>query len=243
VHETTLIVSWAELVGIAVVLFIPFYGCYVLRDRLNLAYTDYPLRFAGYFLLCSLLAIWFFRAAFATAPVNTNFAIPALVLLGTFVLTAVIYASGKKRLPDVASVVQPYRAIHNKWVAFDGRYMVAKSADVLYQQVCLVLVVLLLHVLLPSLLALVLLFAGLFGLVHLLIYIYWYWTKRVPFSSVIVFSAFSTLGGLVMPLLILQVPFGFVYSYCVHELYFPAVGAGFRFYLAKRAQTASTHTS
>ena len=183
-HETTLILPWAKLVGIAIVLFIPFYGCYTVRDRLNLSYTDYPLRFAGYLLLCSLLAIWLFRAAFAAAPVNANFAISALVLLGTFVLTAVIYASGKKRLPDVAPVVQPYRAIHNKWVAFDERYMVAKSADVLYQQVCLVLVVLLLHGLLPSLLALVLLFAGLFGVLHLLNYMYWYGTKRVPLSSI-----------------------------------------------------------
>lgn len=228
-HETALILSWAKLVGIAIVLFIPFYGCYAVRDRLNLSYTDSPLRFAGYFLLCSLLAIWLFRVAFVAAPVNPHFAMPALVLLGTFGLTAVIYALGKKRLPDVVPVVQPYRAIHNKWAAFDERYMVAKSADVLYQQVCLVLVVLLLHGLLP-------LPARPCARVRRPL-----WRAASAHLSVLVrdepcsllqrygLHCLLDLGGLVMPLLILQVPFGFVYSFCVHELYFPVVGAGFRF--------------
>jgi hypothetical protein len=235
---TTLFIAWAELVGIAVALLIPFYGCYVLRDRLNLAYTDYPVRFAAYYVLCSVPAIWLFRAVFASAPTNTSYLLPALVLLGSLALTAAIYVLGKRWLPDVEPVVASYRAIHNKWVAFDGRYMIAKSADVLYQQVCLVLVVLLLLQLVPSVLALALLFAGLFGLLHLIIYAYWYWTKRVPLSSLVVYTAFSTLGGLAMPVLILRVPFGFVYSFCLHELYFPVVGAGFRLWLARAARRA-----
>jgi hypothetical protein len=89
----------------------------------------------------------------------------------------------------------------------------------------------------------VLAFASLFGLLHLLIYVFWYWTKRVPRSSILVFTVFSFLGGLVMPLLILQIPFGFVYSYGIHELYFPVVGAGFRLYLARTAQTGSAHSA
>jgi hypothetical protein len=233
------IVAWAELIGIAAALFLPFYGCYLLRDRLNLAYTDYPFRFAGYYLLCALVVIWLFRADFATAPIGPNYVPPALALVATVALTAAIYAVGTARLPDVTSAVQPYPAIHNKWVAFDWRYMVAKSADVLYQQVCLVLIVLRLRPLLPSLLVLALLFGGLFGLLHLIIYAYWYLTRRVPFSSLVAYTGFSTLGGLAMPLLILGVPFGFVYSFCIHELYFPVIGAGFRLYLAKTIRTTA----
>lgn len=235
----TLFLFTARLVGIALAFFIPFWLCFAIRNRWSLAYADRPLFFIGYFLFWSLLGIWFFRADFALAPINANIALPAFILLGSLLLAAGLYAAGQKWIPDVGGILQQYGHVYNKWVALDYRYLAVKTAEVLYQQVALVLVVLLLHTLLPSPLALALWFASLFGLVHLLIFSYWYWKKRVPGSSVVVFSVCSFLGGLVMPLFILQVPFGFVYSFCIHELYYPVIGAGFRFYLGKQARAAT----
>ncbi|HLW02737.1 MAG TPA: hypothetical protein VKT82_29045 [Ktedonobacterales bacterium] len=226
--------SFAKLVGITILFFIPFWGCIAIRDRWNLAYAHYPLGFAAYFLLCSLGGIWFFRADFASVPINTNVALPAIIFLGTLLLTLGIYASAQQRLADIASLLQQYGPTSNEFVRLDYRYLLVKLGNVLYQQVALVLTVLLLHRLLPSVLVLALLFASLFGLLHLLIYAYRYQQKQVPRSSVVVFSVFSFLGGLVMPLLVLQVPFGFIYSFCIHALYYPVVGVGFRIYLEKR---------
>jgi len=223
----------AEAAGIALLFLVPFWGCVWLRDRRHLAYVDYPVEFAMYFLLCSLVGIWLFRAELARAPVNTLVAIPAVILVLTLVVTVGIYAAGKKRIPDGAQHFAQYGHAHNKWVSLDYRYLVPKSFEVLYQQVALVLVVLVLRTMLPSLLEFALLFAGLFGLLHFVMYLFWYRKKRVPASSVMLFSAFSFLGGLVMPVFILQVPFGFVYSFCVHVLYYPMIGVGFRYYLVK----------
>lgn len=188
----------AETAGIALLFLVPFWGCIWLRDRRGLAYVDYPVEFAAYFLLCSLVGIWLFRAELAGAPVNTRVAMPALILLLTLLLTVGIYAVGKKNIPEVAQLLQQYGRAHNKWVTLDYRYLVPKSFEILYQQVALVLVVLVLRTMLPSLLEFALLFAGLFGLLHLLTYLYWYRKKRVPASSVMLFSAFSFLGGLVI---------------------------------------------
>jgi hypothetical protein len=234
----TLVSFFARPLLIAIVFFIPFWGCFAVRNRLNLAYTDRPLSFAVYFLLCSLVGVWLFRADFAMAPIKSNLVIPVLILLGTFLLTVAIYASGKRRIPEVAPLLQQYGSIFNKWVTLDYRYLAAKSSEVLYQQVCIVLEVLVLRTMFSSPLALALLFASLFGVLHLFIYVYWYRKKLVPGSSVIVISIFSFLGGLVMPLLILLVPFGFIYSFCVHELYYPVVGTGFRFYLGRSAKVS-----
>jgi hypothetical protein len=232
--EMTLVAHLAKLVGIAIAFYIPLWGCTAVRVRWNLAYADYPLRFAGYFLLCSLAGIWLFRADFANAPINASVALPALILLGTLALTTGIYAYGGKRLPDAAPLLQQYGPTNTEFVTLDYRYLAVRSCNILYQQVALVLIVLLLHTMLSSPLALALLFACLFGLAHLLLFARRYRQKRVPGSGVLVFSVFSFLGGLVMPLFILQVPFGFVYSFCVHELYYPAVGVGFRLYLGKK---------
>ena len=229
-----LVVFFAKSALLAAVFCVPYFGFHAVLDRRNLSYRDHVGSIVSYFLVWSLIDLWLFRSDLARIPTNSDVVLPAIIFFATLLVTVIIYASGKTTLPDVTSRLQSYGSAHNEFVQLDYRYLVAKSADVLYQQVGLILAVLLLDTLLTSTLLLAFVTAGLFGVSHVLVYVSRYRNKRVHKARVLSFSIASFLGGWLMPVLILLVPFGFVYSFCVHELYYPFVGAGFRYAIGKQ---------
>ena len=231
---STLFLFLAKSALLAIVFCIPYFGFHAFLDRRNLAYSDYAGSIAAYYLAWSLFDLWLFRSDLARLHTNSDVVLPAIILLGTLLVTVVIYTYGKTTLPDVNANLQSYSPAQRDFVRLEFRYLVAKSSDVLYQQVGLVIGVLLLNTILKSTLLLAFLMASLFGLSHVLLYVSRYRNKRVPKASALTFSVASFLGGWLMPVLILQIPFGFIYSFCIHELYYPFVGVGFRYMFAKQ---------
>jgi hypothetical protein len=223
-----------NLLVLALVFCVPFWGFATVRSRWNMAYVDHVGEIAVYFLGWSLLDLWLFRSVLARAPTNTYVVLPIIILTGTLLGTAGLYVYGQAVLPDVSPHIQRYGRAFNEFAKLDGRYLVAKSCEVLFQQVGLVLSVLILNTILASPLLTISLIASLFGLSHLILYIIRYQQKRVSGASVVIFSLASLLGGGLMALLILLVPFGLIYSFCLHELFYPFVGIGFRLMLSKQ---------
>lgn len=237
-HPSTAVFFVVNALILVGIFCIPFGGFHTFLDRRNLTYADHVGGIFAYFLAWALLDLWLFRWVLAKLPTDSDAILPTLTLAATVLFALGVYAIGNIALPYVTRRLHRYGSASQEFVQLNVRYLVAKSCDVAYQQVGLVLGVLLLSTVVGSPLLLSFLIACLFGLAHIALYTVRYREKRVPKANALLFSIASFLAGGVMPVLILLVPFGWVYSFCLHELYYPLAGIGLRYMLVKHARAA-----
>jgi hypothetical protein len=238
-HPSTVVFFVVNALLLVSIFCVPFWGFHTFLDRRNLTYSDHVGGILAYFLAWSLLDLWLFRWVLAKLPTDSDVILPTLILSFTLLFAVGMYAIGKIALPDVTPYLGRYGSASQEFVQLNLRYLAAKSCDVAYQQLGLVLGVLLLSTVVGSPLLLSFLIACLFGMAHVALYTVRYRQHRVPKANALLFSIASFIAGGVMPILILLVPFGWVYSFCLHELYYPLAGVSLRYRLVKQEQAAT----
>jgi hypothetical protein len=169
----------------------------LIRNRVT--YLTHPLVTSGVFLLFSLLA-------------STLTAASLIVLVAAVVLTVAVYALAPRRLerPDALIARHP----EEFYLAMQYRYLVPKSAEILFQQLIIVVLTLRLAATGLPLPAVILAFLGCFALLHLPMLL------LVQRQVGIAYNLASLTLAAVFPVLILRVPSGVVYSYAAHWFFY-----------------------
>lgn len=124
-----------------------------------------------------------------------------------------------KKLPKKLSKANP----DQQFLLIDDRFLLAKTGDVIFQQIVAGILLLIMAAYGIPFETLVPLFAGIFFLIHL----HMFMSTRVIWA--LYFSIFAALGGFVLPFLILNVPGGVYYALCLHILWYVGSGAFFGF--------------
>jgi hypothetical protein len=195
-----------------------FYGPMAGRQ---INYVDrYPWT-CVYFLGLAVLVVFLFRGTL-TPPVEDVTAGPVAVLAGTILVQVLLYYLAVRYLRRPVQLIEDNP--REMFLRFDYRYLVSKSFEVLFQQVMVVLVVMMAWKQTGSLVKTVIIFAVVFALAHLpLLKIYG--SQTGVFAKI--YLAASLVSAVIFPVVILKVNLGFVYTYAVHSMFFTVLALWF----------------
>jgi hypothetical protein len=192
---------------------------HVLFRRFGLGYTKGFLITTAYFLVSAGVVSVIFWDTLKRVLVDVD-ALP-LVVLGVFMLAQLaLYVYIPQRLARPATYLTEHPDRY--YLDISWRRLVSKSADIVAQQIYIVLMVLFLQELGLTLYATIVWFGVLFALLHagLVIAEWGRWPALLFGSAVLGFS-------LVFPVLILLVPYGFVYNIMLHWLFYTITATTF----------------
>ena len=182
-------------------------GGFVLLVRRSWDYIQGWHVTSAYFLVGAALAVALFRAPLHSVVTAFEPFDVSWILVGLGIQLLVVWFARRNGRPPAKRIDD---APHVYWLRGDPRYAVSKTFEILFQQTMLVALV---HILAQagfSRSTIVLLAVPVFGLVH------------VPIARLVgryfgaYYFVFSLIAAVLMPLLILSGPKGFVLSYLLH---------------------------
>lgn len=150
-----------------------------------------------------------------------DFSPTPLVALAVFMLgQAVLYVYLPRYLSEPKEYFQRYP--DREYLKIDWRRLISKSADILAQQVFVVLLVLSLKDSGFSFWEIILAFGVLFALVHVPLFL-----REYPAWPAGLFAGAVAAFSVIFPPLILFVPYGFVYNIILHWIFYTVTGSVF----------------
>lgn len=192
---------------------------YIFLHRRGITYTEYFWWTTGYFITVGgVLSLLFWEFIIR---ILQNFAITPILVFGAFMLFQIllyIYIPKQVRGPKEYFLSYPDRY----YLKIDWRRLISKSADIFAQQICIVLLVLFLHDIGLPFSQIVFWFGVLFMLLHVPLIM----SERGQWPSW-VFCAIVLVFSVVFPLLILYVPYGFIYNMILHWLFYTIMAVTF----------------
>ncbi len=194
---------------------------YIINRRLHLSFSQNPALTFLYFILTALFVAFLFSdyavSLFALHSVTSVF----LSLVVLTVINPWIYErlTALRKRPKILAEANP----DQQFLLIEDKYLLSKTGDVIFQQTVAGILILIMAKTGVPFETLVPLFAGIFFLSHLHMFL----TTRVIWA--LYFSLFATLGGFVLPFLILNVEGGVYYAIAVHMLWYVGSGAFFGF--------------
>lgn len=202
-----------SLVGLIFVLIV-FVGAWefrFLREKKGLNYIDNFFIVGLYFSFWSMTLVFAFQEKFSALVAGFT-TIPFIFLLLLFVFNALVYSLLPKFFKRPRNVIKSHPK--ELFLYLDYRYIFSKSFDILFQQVAIILIILFLRDMGLGLAGIIPIFALIFGFLHLPLVK----TKKKFFGYYYTFSAI--LSAIFLPLIILQIHYGFVWTYIIHWLFY-----------------------
>lgn len=201
---------------------------FLLMHKKKLDYVKNFLLTGIYFLSVSSIISLVFKDYISR--ILQNFTITPLIILGaTLIAHIILYIYIPQYLNEPKEYFEKYP--ERQYLKIDYRRLVSKSTDILAQQIFVVLLVLFLQDVGLTLNQIIITFAVIFGLVHAPLIL----VERGTWPSWY-FTLFSVLSAIIFPTLILEVQYGFIYSYIVHWLFYTLTAIGFWIIYAKRQE-------
>jgi len=219
-HITGLLIGWFLLWILAWSIFLFF-----LKHGID--YIQAYRTIIGYFLCFSLLVAYIYSPFLTPFFSHLQFKIfPVTLLVLFFSFAFFIYSVGKSIFDK--DILEKNKRQMIFFATFDFRFLLSKSFDILFQQTLLLSIVLILKSFILSK-GLVILVTGIsFGLVHLPALK----IKLRKFAPYFIF--FSFLAGLFFSFLIIFLPYGFLYSYITHWLFYIFSGVLFVKHISRK---------
>ncbi len=171
-------------------------------------------------------------AFFSSLPAKV---MPIYFLIFFFVLLVSIYFFSHRIFDKTLLASQFNRKIFA--ATMDYRFLFAKSFDILFQQISFLILVLLLKDVVVGT-GTIVIFSGLiFGIVHLPLLILRHHVL-VPY-----FVIASFFAGIIFSFLIVTLPYGFIYAYCLHWSFYIGVGIYYNMHILKKRKKEYALTS
>lgn len=192
---------------------------YVVNRRLHLTLSKNPLlTFVYFMLMTAVLAVLFpHYAVVLLAPASTIAIVFCLFVL--FVINPWVYARLKELHQTPSRLAEAFP--DQQFLLIDTRFLISKTADVIFQQTAVGIMLLILSGAGVPTSELVPLAALIFAIIHL----HMFFATKALWASY--FTVSATLGGFMLPFLILGVPGGIFYAITIHMLWYVASGALF----------------
>lgn len=193
------------------------------------------LPFSLYFLIATLIGGLLFRPEVSVLLASPRVPIlPFALLMAVMVVTVCAYRYTKKYVPRPAEAEFVLNGPNPSFLALDYRYIVSKSCEIFFQQLFIAALIVLLLRLNLAIWHVMILFAILFGSVHLPLL--WTGTKFWGWY----FTLFAVGSALIFPPIISSVPYGFVYTYMIHWMFYTLSGVFFWIWYGKNHQRLQT---
>jgi hypothetical protein len=192
---------------------------FFLVQRKKMDYTKYFLRTTFYFLSVAVVTSWLF--ADSLIRITKNISATPWILFGiVLVATVFIYRYTLNYFQEPKEYFDRYP--RREFLKISGERLLSKSTDILAQQVFIVLLITFFHDAGFSLAQTIIAFGILFSLLHipLMVSERGAWPAWTFGGAVIVFS-------LIFPVIILNVHYGFVYTYLIHWAFYTIMAAVF----------------
>jgi hypothetical protein len=194
---------------------------YLFNRKLHLTFSQNPALTFLYFIGMGV-GVGFLFPAYTIElffPHSVTSIIVCLAVL--FVVNPWVYDRLEKtdKEPDKLAKANP----DQQFLLIEDKYLLSKTGDVIFQQIVAGILILLLAKAGVPFETLVPVFAGIFFLSHL----HMFMTTRVIWA--LYFTIFATLGGFVLPFLVLTVEGGIYYAIAIHMLWYVGSGAFFGF--------------
>lgn len=192
---------------------------YLLNRKWRLSFSKNPSFMFLYFVGMALMVVVLFwgYARVLLLPVSVISVLTCLVVLT--VLNPWIYdrLQSLKRQPTKLAHAHP----DQQFLLIEDRYLLSKTGDVIFQQIAAGILILIMTKAGIPFETLVPLFAGIFFVSHLHMFL----STHIIWA--VYFSLFAVLGGFVLPFLVLNVDGGIYYGIAIHMLWYVASGAFF----------------
>lgn len=194
---------------------------YVFDKRFDLSFSENPALTFVYFVGMGVIVALLFPA-YALQLFFPHSILSVVVCLSVlFVLNPWIYSRLQQmnKEPDRLARANP----DQQFLLIEDTYLLSKTGDVIFQQIVAGILILFLAKAGMSFEMLVPVFAGIFFLSHLHMFV----STRPIWAAY--FTVFATLGAFVLPFLILNVEGGVYYGIAIHTLWYVGSGAFFGF--------------
>jgi hypothetical protein len=190
-------------------------GYYLIFPALgiSLSYNAAPFAIAGYFFVWALFSALYFWDILSTRILAR--ARPWIDVVHTFiyalVATLLLYIFSKMSL-----MTGPSMAPYSDLLFASPWYFLPKAAEILVQQVLIVVLILKLSERITSLFRLLLIYAFTFGSIHLSMYV----IVGAPMPYGLTMTIAALISTIFFPYLILRIHGGVVYTYMIHLLFY-----------------------
>lgn len=193
---------------------------YIFNKRLHLSLSKNP----------ALSFLYFVGMGIGVAILFWDYAVilfmPSVISVMTFLtFVTVVNPWIYDRLQDLKKMPKKLARANpdQQFLLIDDRFLLAKTGDVLFQQTVAGILILIMTSAGIPFETLVPIFAGIFFLIHLHMFL----STRIIWA--LYFSIFAALGGFVLPFLILTVEGGIYYALALHMMWYVGSGAFFGF--------------
>ncbi len=183
---------------------------------------DYTRRYwftSFYFLIVSFVALFLFhyeiRQIIPTQFTITPFVVVVFALVAS--VTAYKYVRAHFKKPNLLIRQNP----NEFFLTLEYSYLISKTFEIMFQQIMIAALVVILSNLGFSLIETITIFALLFSIAHIPLFK----TEGVFWAKY--FLILSVASSVIFPLLILEVNYGFVYTYIIHWIFYPISGIFF----------------
>jgi hypothetical protein len=149
-----------------------------------------------------------------------------ILMISVLVLNFIAYYLGRKFLKKPRELIRknPYEYS----ILMDYRYILPKAMEIFFQQIFITLLTLAIFDAGFGLGEAALAFALIFGTLHIPL------VKSIGKLFGDYYSIFAAVSGVVFPILIIKVEYGFVYTFAIHLFFYIISAAGFWAYFGKR---------
>ena len=207
------LLEWLVIWGVSWFLWI-----YLLKRGIN--YVD-SFRFTIFYFCSFSILAWivfnnYLQAFFFRMPIKL---LPFIGLILFFVVTTIVYTHAKRILSK--ELISSHKKSLIFFATMDYLFLFSKSFDIFFQQLLFLTLVLIFRVSFGNSANIVLFCAVLFGAIHLPLFI----TKHNILAPYFVIASF--FAGGIFSWLILSFPYGFIYSYIFHWMFYVVAGVVF----------------
>jgi len=210
---------------VAVAIFSAAWFVLVALSRKRINYISHSLFFIIYFAIFSFIFLFTFwdKLRWVIIGFRPELFIPIVFVL---FLNFAAYYLGRRFLKKPKKFIKenPYEYS----ILMDYRYILPKAMEILFQQIFIVLLTLTLFDTGFTLTGAIIVFAVIFGLMHLPL------IKSIGKFFGEYYSIFAALSAVVFPTLIIKFEYGFVYTYSIHLLFYTLSSLGLWLYFGKR---------
>jgi hypothetical protein len=197
--------------------------------RKGINYVNNFVFVTAYFAVFSMVFAWVFANKLRWMAVGFP---PKLLILVASVLALnfVAYYLGRKFLKKPRELIRKNPYEYN--ILMDYRYILPKAMEIFFQQIFIMLLTLAIFDAGFGLGEAALAFALIFGALHIPL------IKSTGKFFGEYYSAFAAVSGVIFPILIIKVEYGFVYTFAIHMLFYIVSAAGFWAYFGGKKRNA-----
>lgn len=194
-------------VAVWVLLWAVTFGLFYFISRRGISFNKRYGLLVLFFLFFSSLAIVYFKDILVNA-IGKFTLIPFIVLVFVYVITAFLYYFSNNYIKRPTLLLEKYPNQHI--IKMEYSYLISKPFHLLFQQIMVLIFVMGLSEQGYTLFEIISYFIIIFGIIHIFSILY----NGKLFGGYYFIS--SLIGAVIFPILILNVNYGFVYSYIVH---------------------------